>query len=84
MRVILLSSLKVILYKLIKLYSNPDRDPYIDVMGCFAFWKSTEIPRDRVLNWNRGDGVQRGPINMSAINWSIVPAPGYYGDGEFD
>jgi hypothetical protein len=30
-----------------------------------------------------GGGVQLGPLGTSAINWSIVLAPGDYDDGEF-
>jgi hypothetical protein len=30
-----------------------------------------------------GYGVQLGPLGKSATNWPIVPAPGYYEDGEF-
>jgi hypothetical protein len=29
-----------------------------------------------------GGGVQAGPLNTSAIEWPIVPAPGDYDDGE--
>jgi hypothetical protein len=52
-------------------------------MGCFAFWKSTEIPRDGFFNSNSGDGVQLAPIGMSAINRTIVLAPGDYDGDEF-
>jgi hypothetical protein len=30
-----------------------------------------------------GGGVQLGPLDTSATNWPIVPAPGDYEDGEF-
>jgi hypothetical protein len=30
-----------------------------------------------------GGGVQMGPLGTSATEWSIVPAPGDYDDGEF-
>jgi hypothetical protein len=30
-----------------------------------------------------GGGVKLGPLDTSATNWHIVPAPGVYEDGEF-
>jgi hypothetical protein len=30
-----------------------------------------------------GGGVQMGPLGTSATEWTIVPAPGDYEDGEF-
>jgi hypothetical protein len=34
-------------------------------------------------NSNSGAGVQFGPLGTSATNWSTVPGPGDYEDGEF-
>jgi hypothetical protein len=30
-----------------------------------------------------GGGVQLGPLGTAATDWTIVPAPGDYDDGEF-
>jgi hypothetical protein len=30
-----------------------------------------------------GGGVQLGPLGTAATDWPIVPAPGFYDDGEF-
>jgi hypothetical protein len=35
------------------------------------------------FNFEQWGGVQLGPLSTLATNWSIVPAPGDYEDGDF-
>jgi hypothetical protein len=45
--------------------------------------KNYLIQVQTINSHNGGGGVQLGPLGTAATDWPIVPAPGYYDDGEF-